>query len=128
MGEFLPIIVWGRLVNEAAFDMELKEKGLPYPANPGTFGLDSPYEGITLVIDERCPARYVNDAMGVAGAEVNVGFIQHKNPRELFYNKEKGLQLLLQAKVLKPIKAGSQLFMSYGPRFWEESKVSLFFY
>jgi hypothetical protein len=35
----------------------------------------------------------------------------------------KGLQLLLQARVIKDINKGDQLFFSYGDAFWEEDKA-----
>lgn len=122
----LPLTVWGRIVSEAVYDAEQRDKparGDVEVQEPGQFALYSPYEGVILIIDERCPARYVNDASGVSGAEVNVDFMQYPDARELHYNREKGLQLLLQARVVRPIKAGDQLFMSYGKLFWEENRV-----
>lgn len=119
----LPLIVWGRIVSEAVYEREHEVKRASQEQEPGMFALDTPYEGVVLIIDERCPARYVNDAYGVHGAIVNVDFMQHPDARELHYNREKGLQLLLQGRVVRPIAAGEQLFTSYGKLYWEDKKV-----
>jgi hypothetical protein len=117
--------VWGTFRNEHDYTRELKMKTgvTAFPDKPGVFALQYPYEGTLIVIDKRCPAQFVNDAKGVNGASNNIEFPQHQNPRMLAFDKMKGLQLLLQARVIKDIAAGEQLFFSYGDPFWEEDKA-----
>jgi hypothetical protein len=122
----LPLIVWGAIKSEQEYETALTTtSGVinPFPAKPGVFALSYPYEGMVLIVDKRCPAQYVNDSRGVANAAPNIVFEQNKKPRELFHDKMKGLHLLLQARAVRPIAAGDQLFVSYGDLFWEEDNT-----
>ena len=123
-GDMLGICVFGEIMTKAQ-DMEAaKEKGEPvddFPAIPGVFALQKPYEETVIVIADNCPARYVNDARGVPGATCNIQFLQHPNPKSLYYDHTKGLQMLVQAQAIRHIEAGEQLFVSYGKMFWEKA-------
>jgi len=120
----LPLLVFGKFSTEVKY-LEVNEfENLPaagtFPGIPGVFALRTPYENIVLMLDERCPARYVNDARGVTGAKYNIHFVQHASPRDLFYEKE--LHLLMQAQVTADIAPGEQLFLDYGELFWEHAE------
>lgn len=118
-------MVWGAFKFLPEYEAELmRQNGVAdLPASPGVFALRAPYEGIVLVIDERCPARFVNDAKGVADADYNIEFEQHPDPRELYHSKDKGMQLFLQAKATRRIEAEEQLFVDYGAGFWKSKKL-----
>jgi hypothetical protein len=120
-GELMGLIVFGELTTEEKFVKEAQAKGEPpeFPRNPGAFALQTPYEeGVCLVADN-CPARFVNDAKGVPGAKPNIRFVQHPDPRQLFFDPLRGLHLLLQAEALCDIAPGDQLFSAYGDNFWQ---------
>lgn len=118
----LPLLCWGTFTTEEQYQAEAKARNEPtdFPAIPGVFALQKPYEKMVCLISDNCPARYVNDCKGVAGAVPNIMFVQHDDPRTLHYDPMKGLHLFLQAQCTKDIDAGEQLFTSYGDLFWEE--------
>ena len=120
-GDMLPLLVWGTFTTEEKWVQNATELGEPtdFPATPGVFALQTPYEKTVCVMSENCPARYVNDSKGVPNAKPNIKFVQHRDPRELFYDPLKGLHLLLQAEVLEDIQPGEQLFSAYGASYWE---------
>ena len=117
----LPLIVWGTFTTESKYYEACKEKNEleEYKAIPGVYALQKPYEELVCAIASNCPARFVNDARGVRNATANIRFVQHNNPRELYYDHKKGLHLLLQAEAIRDIEAGEQLFDNYGDLFWE---------
>ena len=100
MGDLLPLIVFGRIVTEAQYYEECRKNGKPaeFPSKPGAFALQSPYEFHVILVDDRCPAEFVNDAKGVANLSPTIKFVQHGDPRELHHEPALGLQLLLQAQ------------------------------
>ena len=73
---------------------------------------------MALVIDDRCPARFVNDSRGITN-KPNIHFMQHPDVRELL-DKER-LHLLLHAKVVLGIGAGEQLLCNYSDGYWQKS-------
>ena len=101
----LPLLVWGTLTTEEKFIERAESKGesTEFPTSPGVFALNAPYETTVIVVSENCPARYVNDSKGL-NASPNIQFVQHKDPRELYYNSMKGMHLLLQAQALRDIE------------------------
>lgn len=119
----LPLLVWGTFTTEQAYLETAKQEGRSevFPSTPGVFALQRPYESIVCVVNGNCPARYINDAIGVPGATNNIKICQHTNPRELYFDAFKGLHLLLQAQATRDIEEGEQLFLSYGEKFWEEN-------
>jgi hypothetical protein len=119
-GDMLPLLCWGNFTTEAKFKHEAKANNTPeeFPAIPGVFALQKPYEELVCMIADNCPARYVNDSKGVKGATPNIVFVQHSDPRDLFHDPLKGLHLFLQAQATRDIKAGDQLFTPYGGPFW----------
>jgi hypothetical protein len=123
-GDKLGLIVFGTFNTEEKFvqaakakDKDAKEDS--FPRNPGAFALQTPYEQVSCIVADNCPARYVNDAKGVVGAKVNIQFVQHADPRLLYFDPMLGLHLLLQAQALCDIPAGDQLFTAYGDNWWE---------
>ena len=116
----LPLLVWGNFTTEEKFVAEKKDKGEEpiFPASPGVFALQKPYEKVVCIISDNCPARYVNDSKGVPGATANIQIVQHYDPRTLSY--EQSLHMLLQAQAIRDIEVDEQLFISYGALFWEE--------
>ena len=121
-GEMLPLIVWGTFTTEEKYRQEALAKDEPtdYPRIPGAYALQKPYENVACLMSPLCPARYVNDCRGVLGAVQNIKFVQHPNPRELYYNTMLGMHHFLQAQAIRDIAANDQLFDSYGAAFWEE--------
>ena len=120
-GDMMGLIVFGSFITEEKFVETAKAKGesTDFPRNPGAFALQTPYEKVICIVADNCPARYVNDAKGVRGAKANVQFLQHPDPRELFFEPMLGLHLMLQVQALCDIEAGEQLFTDYGEKFWE---------
>lgn len=118
----LPLLCFGTLTTEEKFIELAKARNEPeeFPAVPGVFSLQAPYEKVVLVLSDNCPARYVNDCKGVNAATPNIMFVQHPDPRMLFHDKQKGIHLLLQAQCTRDIAAGEQLFTPYGEKFWKE--------
>ena len=82
----------------------MKERG---ESNLNCFELGPPYAGMALVLDDRCPARFVND------------FMQHPDVRELL--DEERLHMLLHARVVLHIGAGEQLLCNYSDGYWQKS-------
>ena len=121
-GDKLPLLVWGTFITEQKFkeDAILNGTSQEYPTSPGVYALSSPYEETACIVADNCPARYVNDAKGVPEASTNIQFLQHPNPRELYYDARKGLHLFLQAQATRDIKEGEQLFIDYGDLFWND--------
>ena len=109
----LPVSVWGKLMPLSAYREEVKAKG-GGPLN--CFELEPPYTGMALVIDDRCPARFVNDSRGIA-SKPNIQFKQHPNLRQLHDGER--LHLLLQARVALRIGAGEQLLCNYSDGYWQ---------
>ena len=118
-GDMIPL-VFGAFITEEKYIEEAKIEGrdLEFPQFPGVFALSKPYEKLVCVMPVSCPSAYVNDAKGVDGAQPNIHFLQHDNPRELYHDPMLGLHLLLQAQALCDIPAGAQLLMNYGDPFW----------
>ena len=116
------MLCFGNFTTEAKWVAEAIARELPqtFPASPGVFALQHPYEMTVCVIADNCPARYVNDAKDITDASPNIVFVQHEHPRELYHDPLKGMHLFLQAQATKDIEAGEQLFLSYGEMFWEE--------
>jgi len=119
---FLPLLVWGKFTTEEKWIEQAQERGDPtdFPHVPGVFALQKPYEKCVCVISDNCPARYVNDSIGIPNCKPNIHFVQHPDLRELFHDPMKGVHLFLQAQALHDIEPGEQLFTSYGKSFWEE--------
>ena len=115
MGDLLPLSVWGQLMPLAAYKQEMKERG---ESKLNCFELGPPYAGMALVIDDRCPARFVNDSRGITN-KPNIHFMQHPDVRELL-DKER-LHLLLHAKVVLGIGAGEQLLCNYSDGYWQKT-------
>ena len=82
------------------------------------FGVTRELEYTRTVIDDRCPARFVNDSRGIS-PRPNIHFMQHPDVRELL-DKER-LHLLLHAKVVLGIGAGEQLLCNYSDGYWQKS-------
>jgi hypothetical protein len=122
----LPLFVWGALKAEEQLAAERVAQGKDpkFPRSPGVFALVTPYEGMCCEIDVRCPAQFVNDAIGIPNATPNIIIVQHPKPVELL-DITQGLQMFLQAKALRDIKAGDQLFLDYGEKFWEDDGVPI---
>ncbi len=114
--------MWGAIKSESQYAKELFDQcgKSTFPPIPGVFALRNAYEGTIIVIDPRCPARFVNDAKGT-DYENNVHFTMNNSPRDLHFDGTKGLQMLLQAQATRPIAAGEQLFMDYGELFWHDA-------
>ena len=106
-GELLQCCVFGYFTTEEKYKQNARERGEPeeYPLTPGVFALLPPYENTVCVMAENCPARYINDSKGIAGAKPNIKFVQHPDPRELYYDPMKGMHLFIQAQTIRPIKA-----------------------
>ena len=121
-GNLMGPLVFGNFTTEEKFVETAKANDEPteFSRNPGAFALQTPYEHVVCILADNCPARYVNDAKGVPGAKPNIQFLQHTDPRQLFFDPMLGLHLLLQAQAVCDIGAGEQLFVSYGDLFWEE--------
>ncbi len=119
-GDMLSMLVWGQFTTETAYQHEQIAKGESgeFPAIPGAFALLKPYEENVCLISPNCPARYVNDCKGVKGATANILFVQHDNPRDLYFDPMKGLHLFLQAQATRDISAGEQIYFPYGEVFW----------
>jgi hypothetical protein len=117
----LPVIAFGtlKLLETYQDELEAQHGSREVPPSPGCFALSEPYEGMVLIIHDHCPARYVNDAIGRQGITKNVQFLQHRDPRSLFYDHEKGLQLFLQLEATRDIEAGEELCCAYGHHFWD---------
>ena len=92
-GDLLPLLVWENFTTEEKWIEQAKERGesTEFPGSPGVFALSPPYEKAVLVISENCPARYVNDAKGVSGSKQNIQFVQHTDPKEIYYDPMKGI-------------------------------------
>jgi hypothetical protein len=120
-GERMPIYVWGRIMSEQQYEQELIDQGKPaeFPASPGVFALSYPYEGTVLIMDERCPAKFINSHHG-RGAQVlpNVKFEQHPKPLELSMDANMGLQMFLQAVMTVDTPKGVELIFDYGDLFF----------
>jgi hypothetical protein len=119
----LPLLCFGILTTEEKYIEQAKAKNEPedFPAIPGVFALQSPYEKVVMILSENCPARYVNDCKGIKNAQPNIKFVQHPDPRMLFHDKFKGIHLLLQAQCTRDIEEGEQLYTAYGDKFWNEN-------
>jgi hypothetical protein len=117
----LPLFIWGALKAEEQLTRQLIEEGKDgnFPRSPGVFALLTPYDGMCCEVDIRCPAQFVNDSVGVENATPNIEIIQHAKPIELL-DSTKGLQMFLQAKAIREIKAGEQIFLDYGQKFWDD--------
>ena len=120
-GDLMGLIVLGNFTTEEKFVETAKANGEPteFPRSPGAFALQTPYEKVVCMVSDNCPARYVNDAKDVKGAKPNMQFVQHSDPRELFFDPMLGLHLWLQAQALCDIDALEQLFFSYGDLYWD---------
>ena len=90
MNQWLPLIVWGKLMPLHDHKANCAAVG----ASLDCFQLRSPYTGMVIVADDRCPARFVNDPSGISGASANIEFVQHQDVRELANDPEQGLHLL----------------------------------
>ena len=61
-----------------------------FPTEPGVFAYPAEYEDHICLCDYRCPARYFNDAKGVAGAKNNIRWVFVKDPRRTCMDAERG--------------------------------------
>lgn len=115
----LPLLVWGDFTTEEKFMEEraANNEEMQFPTSPGVFALQKPYEKVVCLMSANCPARYVNDCLGVAGTSPNIKIVQHDDPRQL--QSDQSLQLFLQAQAIRDIEPFEQLFLSYGKMFWD---------
>jgi hypothetical protein len=125
-GEHLPIAWWGDFRQEEEYKhfLENKFNSSEYPREPGVVSLGFPYEGYLLIIDERCPARYVNCVHGRVDSngkplKANVVIEMNPNPFELANNPVKGLQMMLIAKAIRKIEPGDETVLFYGKNYYE---------
>ena len=78
------------------------------PTTPGAVAFPDIYHKSVVVIDPRCPARYVNDARGTK-LQNNIVFELVPDVRKTCLDHNKGAHLILQARALKDIEKNEQL-------------------
>jgi 16S rRNA G966 N2-methylase RsmD len=131
-GEELPeLYFFGQFVAASALDA-IYTDGVP--GYPGVFELRAPVADYCLIIDERCPAAKINDARGptqlsftfsrmkLVGTQFTNNVVCHQSDVPATLHMQQKLFGLLVLRTTHKILPGEQVWLSYGHRFWKETK------
>ena len=111
--------LWGGINTLEEYEESLYETtgSREIPTTPGAVAFPDIYHKSVVVIDPRCPARYVNDARGTK-LQNNIVFELVPDVRKTCLDHNKGAHLILQAQALKDIEKNEQLLADYGDDWW----------
>ena len=129
----MAICVYGLFKSSAEYAQELflKTGSSEFPSSPGVLALSYPYEGVVIVIDASCPARYLNCIQGRLTPDKkqlthNVIIEMDPNPMILATDPNKGLQAMFKIKCITDISADNECVSYYGAAYYAATKKILY--
>ena len=124
--------VYGLFKSSAEYAQELflKTGSSEFPSSPGVLALSYPYEGVVIVIDASCPARYLNCIQGRLTPDKkqlthNVIIEMDPNPMILATDPNKGLQAMFKIKCITDISADNECVSYYGAAYYATTQKNL---